>query len=162
MINIKIICVGKLKEKSLKELQDEYLKRLSKYSNTQIIELDDQKAPATLSTTEEENIKNKECDKIIEKIKKYSNPYVIALDLKGKTYTSVEFAKKIENIATYESSTIIFVIGGSLGLTDKLRKIANECVSFSSMTFPHQLFRIFLLEQIFRSFKINNNETYHK
>lgn len=161
MINIKIICVGKIKETFVKSLQDEYLKRLMKYSKTEIIELDDEKLPINASKKDEEIIIEKECNKIIEKINKFNNPYIISLDLKGKQYTSEEFSKKIDDISTYNSSTIIFIIGGSLGLNDKIRKLSNELISFSKMTFPHQLFRIFLLEQIFRSFKILNNETYH-
>lgn len=161
MINIKIICVGKLKESFTKSLQDEYVKRLGKYSKIEIIEIDDEKVPSNASKKDEEIIIEKECNKILEKIEKLNKPYIICMDLKGKQYTSEEFSEKISNITTYSSSNIVFVIGGSLGLNEKIKNLSNELISFSKMTFPHQLFRIFLLEQIFRSFKIINNETYH-
>ncbi len=161
MINIKIICVGKVKEESLKNLIYEYTKRLAKYCKLEIIEIEDEKLPATSNEKENEKIKSIECNKILEKLKKFSKSYIIALDINAKQYTSLEFAEKIENISTYHSSTIVFVIGGSLGLNLDILNNVNEKISFSKMTFPHQLFRLFLLEQIFRGFKINNNETYH-
>ena len=161
MINIKIICVGKVKEESLKNLIYEYTKRLEKYCKLEIIEIEDEKLPATSNEKEKEKIKSIECNKILEKLKKFSKSYIIALDINAKQYTSLEFAEKIENISTYHSSTIVFVIGGSLGLNLDILNNVNEKISFSKMTFPHQLFRLFLLEQIFRGFKINNNETYH-
>lgn len=162
MLNIKIVCVGKIREKSLKDLCDEYSKRISKYAKLEIFELDDDKIPANPSPAIEEQVKISESNKIIERIRKYPNSEVILLDLKGKEYDSVEFAKKIDDIQTYSSSTIIFVIGGSLGMSQELLNISQNKVCFSHMTFPHQLIRVFLLEQIFRSFKILNNETYHK
>lgn len=161
MLNIKIICIGKMKEKSLKDIINEFLKRLSKYSKTEIIELEDEKIPINSSNAECEKIKEMESIRIIEKINRINNSYMIALDLNGKEYTSQKFATKISDIQTYNSSTLIFVIGGSLGLSDKIKEMANEKVCFSKMTFPHQLIRVFLLEQIFRSFKILNNEIYH-
>ena len=161
MINIKIICVGKVKEKSLKELIDEYSKRLSKYCKLEIIEVADEKIPLACSPTEENKIKEKECGKIKEKLLKIGKSHIICLDLKGLQYTSEEFSDKISNLSTYGMSTLVFVIGGSLGLTSELLSSCNEKISFSKMTFPHQLFRVFLLEQIFRAFKIQNNETYH-
>lgn len=161
MINIKIICVGKVKEKSLKELIDEYSKRLSKYCKLEIIELQDEKIPLNPSEADEIKVKEKECEKIKEKILKIGKSHIICLDLNGKQYSSEEFSDKLNNISTYENSTIVFVIGGSLGLTNELLSLSNEKISFSKMTFPHQLFRVFLLEQIFRAFKIQNNETYH-
>ena len=159
MLHIDILCVGKLKEKYLKDAIDEYSKRLSKYCNLNIIELQDEKIPTTESEKLLEEIKNKECEKISSHIKKDS--YVIALDLSGKQYTSEEFSKKIENISLYNSS-ITIIIGGSLGITNELLSLVNEKICFSKMTFPHQLIRIFLLEQLFRAFKISNNETYHR
>ena len=162
MLNIKIICVGKIREKSLKELCDEYSKRISKYSKLEIIELDDEKIPSNSSVSLEEQIKITESKKIIERLNKYPNSEVILLDLKGKELDSVEFSKEIENISTYSSSTIIFVIGGSLGMSQELLNYSKNKICFSKMTFPHQLIRVFLLEQIFRAFKIMNNETYHK
>ena len=162
MINIKIICVGKIKEKSISELILEYSKRLSKYCKLEMIELDDEKIPSSPSPADEQIVKDKEAKKIIDKLNKIGNSKVILLDLHGKHYTSEEFSEIILNITTYENSTITFVIGGSLGFSDELRNMVNDKISFSKMTFPHQLFRVFLLEQIFRAFKIQNNETYHK
>ena len=161
MINIKIICVGKVKEKSLKDLIDEYTKRLSKYCKLEIIELQDEKIPQPCSKSDELKIKEKECEKIKDKILKIGKCSVVFLDLHGKQYSSEEFSEKLDTMATYGTSTIAFVIGGSLGLTNELLSLSNEKISFSKMTFPHQLFRVFLLEQIFRAFKIQNNETYH-
>lgn len=161
MINIKLVCVGKIKEKSLQELINEYKKRLTKYCKLDIIEIDDEKIPQSCSITEENKIKEKECTKIKDKLDKIGKCSIIFLDLHGKQYTSEEFSSKIDNMCTYGTSTIVFVIGGSLGLNEQLLSISNDKISFSKMTFPHQLFRVFLLEQIFRAFKILNNETYH-
>lgn len=162
MLNIKILCVGKIREKATKDLLAEYEKRISKYAKLEIIELDDEKIPQNASLSIEEQVKISESKKIIEKLEKYPNSQVILLDLKGKQYTSEEFAQKIENIQIYASSTIIFVIGGSLGMSNELLNNYSDKICFSKMTFPHQLIRLFLLEQIFRAFKILNNETYHK
>lgn len=162
MLNIKIICIGKVREKSLKELINEYEKRISKYAKIEIIEMDDEKIPQNASVAIEEQIKTIESKKILDRLTKYSSSNIILLDLKGKQYTSEEFANKIENIQTYSSSTIIFVIGGSLGMSKDLLEYSTDKICFSKMTFPHQLIRVFLLEQIFRAFKIINNETYHK
>lgn len=159
MIHINIICVGKLKEKYLKDAIDEYSKRLGKYCILKIIELQDESLPGKINESIIEEIKNKECKKILENIK--STSYVIALDLKGKQHTSAEFSKKIEEISVRGFSDITFIIGGTLGLTEEVLNRANELICFSKMTFPHQLIRVFLLEQIFRGFKISNNETYH-
>lgn len=161
MINIKIICVGKIKEKSLQELINEYIKRLSKYCKLEIIEVNDEKLPQNYTEADGEKIKEKECNKIKEKLNKIGKSSVIFLDLHGKQYTSEEFSNKISNMCTYGTSTITFVIGGSLGMTNELLSLSNDKISFSKMTFPHQLFRVFLLEQLFRAFKIQNNETYH-
>lgn len=159
MVNINIICVGKLKEDYLRNAIQEYSKRLSKYCNLSFTELQDEKLPNKINDSIINEIKSKEAIKIINNIKKES--YVIALDLKGKQYTSEEFSEKIENITVNGFSTITLVIGGTLGLTDEILKKSNELVCFSKMTFPHQLIRVFLLEQLFRAFKISNNETYH-
>lgn len=159
MININIISVGKIKEKSLKELINEYSKRISKYAKLEFIEIPDEKIDNASSEVEISNIQKIECDKIIKKINPKS--YVFCLDLKGNNYTSEEFSKKLDNIATYTSSSITFVIGGSLGLNNEIRKLSNELICFSKLTFPHQLIKLFLLEQVFRAFKISNNETYH-
>ena len=161
MINIKIMCVGKIKEKSLSSLLSEYEKRISKYAKIDIIEVQDEKFDKNLSENDISIIKEKESNKIIDKINKLSNPFLIALDLKGDNLDSIYFAKQIEKIPIKGYSTIVFVIGGSLGISDKLLSMANEKICFSSLTFPHQLIRVFLLEQIFRAFKIINNENYH-
>ena len=160
MIRINVICVGKLKEKFLQDAIDEYSKRLLKYCSLNITELPDEKLPNNLNDSLINIIKEKESNNIISHIEK--NSYVIALDLKGKQFTSEEFSKKLSNISLNSSSNITFVIGGTLGLSQKLLDISNELICFSKMTFPHQLIRIFLLEQIFRAFKISNNETYHR
>ena len=159
MLTINIICVGKLKEKFFKNAIDEYSKRLSKYCKLNIIELPDEKIPEKTNPNIENEIKTKECNNIINHIKKDS--YVISLDLTGKQLSSEEFSKNIENISM-QSSQITFIIGGSLGLTDKVLSMSNQKICFSKMTFPHQLIRVFLLEQIFRAFKISNGETYHR
>lgn len=159
MLSINVICIGKIKEKFFKDAIDEYSKRLSKYCKLTILELPDEKIPDKSNPTIESEIKTKECDNIISHIKKDS--YVICLDLKGKEFSSEELSKNIENISM-TSSNITFIIGGSLGLTEKILNLANQKICFSKMTFPHQLIRIFLLEQLFRSFKISNRETYHK
>ena len=159
MLTINIICVGKLKEKFFKDAIDEYSKRLSKYCKLNIIELPDEKIPDKLSNTLIENIKTKECDNIIKHIK--NDSYVISLDLTGKEYSSEEFSKHIDQLSLL-TSNITFIIGGSLGLTKQVLSLSNNKICFSKMTFPHQLIRIFLLEQLFRSFKISNNETYHR
>ena len=161
MLNIKIICVGKIKDKSLVNLIEEYKKRLSKYSKLEIIEIEDEKLTNCNSKALEEQIKDTESKKIKEKLEKQGKSISFALDLKGKQFDSVEFSNKIQEISTYSSSSISFVIGGSLGLTDEVLNLCDYRICFSKMTFPHQLIRLFLLEQIFRSFKILNNETYH-
>lgn len=159
MLNISIICIGKIKENYLKDAINEYSKRLSKFCNLKITELQDEKLPTKINGSIINEIKNKECDKIIDAIKKDS--HVICLDLKGKEYSSEDFSKKIENIALNFNSSITFIIGGTLGLNEKVLSLASEKICFSKMTFPHQLIRVFLLEQLFRAFKISNNETYH-
>ena len=159
MLHIDIVCIGKLKEKYLKDAVNEYSKRLSKYCTLKLIELQDEKIPVNESDKILEEIKNKECQKLSLHIKK--NSYVIALDLSGNEYSSVEFSKNIENISL-TNSNITIVIGGSLGMTKEFLNTVNEKICFSKMTFPHQLIRVFLLEQLFRSFKIINNENYHK
>ncbi len=159
MIHINIICVGKIKEKYLKDAIDEYSKRLSKYCILNIIELQDESLPDKKNESTILEVKEKEAKKILNSIK--NNSYIIALDLKGKEFTSEEFSKKIEEIGVKGFSEISFIIGGTLGLTDEILNKSNQIISFSKMTFPHQMIRLFLLEQIFRGFKISNNETYH-
>lgn len=159
MLNVQIICIGKLKETYLKSAIDEYTKRLSRYCKLSILELPDEKIPDKINDNLSHEIKTKECDAILRHIKKDS--YVIALDLKGKQFTSEEFSSEIESISM-TSSTITFIIGGSLGLTSELLNTCHQKICFSKMTFPHQLIRVFLLEQIFRAFKISHGETYHR
>ena len=159
MLSINIICVGKIKENYLKDAISEYSKRLSKYCNLNIIELPDEKLPNQLSQKNIDEVKNTEGNKILTKKKKDS--YSICLDLKGKQFSSEEFSAKIDSIALNFNSSINFIIGGTLGLSKDVLENANEKICFSKMTFPHQLIRVFLLEQLFRAFKISNNETYH-
>ena len=156
---IRIISVGKIKEKYLRDGIDEYSKRLSKFTKLEMIELKDVPAPDKLSLIEEEKIKDEEGKEILSRIK---DEYCIALDLKGEMLDSVAFSKKIEDINTSGKSTITFIIGGSLGLSKKVLDRCDYKLSFSHMTFPHQLFKLILLEQIYRAYKILNNETYHK
>ena len=144
---IKILCVGKIKESYLDDLINDYKKRIGKYIKIEIIELKD-----------DVNY-DKEISNLIKNIK--TSDYNIGLDLKGKMYSSVEFADKIDKILL-QNSNITFIIGGSLGLNDEVRSLCNELISFSQMTFPHGSFRGILLEQIYRTCKINNHEMYHK
>ena len=159
MLNINIVCIGKIKENYLKDAINEYSKRLSKYCKLSITELPDEKIPDKINENIANEIKTKECNNILNHIKKDS--YIICLDLKGKELSSEDFSKKIDDIALNFNSSITFVIGGTLGLTDDVLNLANEKLCFSKMTFPHQLIRVFLLEQLFRAFKISKNETYH-
>lgn len=159
MLTINIVCVGKIKENYLKDAVDEYSKRLSKYCNLNICEVQDERLPNKINPSIINEVKEKECSRILEHIKKDS--YVIVLDLKGKEISSQDFSKKIDDIALNFNSSITFVIGGTLGLTDNILNVASEKLCFSKMTFPHQLIRVFLLEQLFRAFKISKNETYH-
>lgn len=159
MLSINIVCVGKIKENYLKAAIDEYSKRLSKYCNLNICEVSDEKLPNKINASIINEVKEKECNRILEHIKKDS--YVIVLDLKGKEISSEDFSEKMDDIALNFNSSITFVIGGTLGLTDNVLSISNEKLCFSKMTFPHQLIRVFLLEQLFRAFKISKNETYH-
>ncbi len=159
MLSIQIICVGKLKESYLKDAVLEYKKRLSKYCNIKIIEVIDEKLPNKLNSSIIEDIKQKETSKVLEHIKK--DTYVICLDLTGKQISSEDFSKKIDDISLNFNSSITFVIGGTLGFANQIFAHSNEKLCFSKMTFPHQLIRVFLLEQIFRAFKISKGETYH-
>jgi 23S rRNA (pseudouridine1915-N3)-methyltransferase len=159
-VNISIISVGKLKEKYLKQGIDEYVKRLSGYAKVEIIEVPDEKAPENLSDQEMEQVKQKEGERILAKIS--DDTYVIALVIEGKMKSSEELAESLDKLATYGKSKIAFVIGGSLGLSKQVMQRANEALSFSKMTFPHQLMRLILLEQVYRAFRINRGEPYHK
>lgn len=158
MLHINIVCIGKIKETYLKNAIIEYSKRLSKYCMLRIIELNDEPIPNNASMADEEKIIEVESLKLQNALPKGCN---ILLDLQGKEYSSTEFASKIESLQL-TNSTLNFIIGGSLGTSQGLRNICQERICFSKMTFPHQLMRVFLLEQIYRSFKIINNEKYHK
>lgn len=150
---IKIICVGKLKEKYLIDAKDEYIKRLSKYTKVDIIEVNDSKIDEEKEALKEEK----------QSILKYisDKDYVITMEIDGNNLDSIEFAKFIDK-TFINNSNIIFIIGGSMGIDEEIKQRSNYKLSFSKMTFPHQLFRIMLLEQIYRAYKINNNERYHK
>ena len=159
MLTLNILCIGKIKEDFFKSAINEYSKRLSKYCKLNIVELPDEKIPDKLNINMTEQIKEKESNNIINHLPK--DTYIICLDLTGKEYSSENFSSKLENLSQI-TSNITFVIGGSLGIHKNLLNKANEKICFSKMTFPHQLIRIFLLEQIFRAFKISNGETYHR
>ncbi|PLS02220.1 23S rRNA (pseudouridine(1915)-N(3))-methyltransferase RlmH [Neobacillus cucumis] len=159
-MNISIITVGKLKEKYLRQGIEEYLKRLSAYAKIEVVEVADEKAPEELSELEMLQVKQKEGERILAKISQ--DTYVIALAIQGKLQSSEELAKTLDQLATYGKSKVAFVIGGSLGLSEEVIKRSNEQLSFSRMTFPHQLMRLILVEQIYRAFRINRNEPYHK
>ena len=159
-MNIKVITVGKLKEKYLKAGIVEYAKRLSKFCKFEMIEVADEKAPESLSDAEMTNVKDKEGERILNKIK--DKEHVIVLATQGKQRASEEFAKEIQDLATYGKSDITFVIGGSLGTSDAVNKRANDALSFGKLTLPHQLMRLVLTEQIYRAFMINQGSPYHK
>ena len=158
-MKIKIICVGKIKEQFYKDAVDEYLKRLQKFADVKIIELPDEKTSESASLRENEIVLEKEGNRIIEKIDK--KDHVIALCIEGKKMSSEALACRLSDIFM-KTDTVSFIIGGSLGLSEKVKSMSDLKLSFSDMTFPHQLMRVVLLEQIYRTFKINNNEPYHK
>ena len=155
-----MICVGKIKEKFFSQAVDEYVKRLSRYCKTEIVEVADEKTPDEASPHEEELIKKKEGERILKNIR--DDDYVIALAIDGKKFDSVGLAGYLEKLGIGGTSHITFVIGGSLGLAPEVISRADMKLSFSDMTFPHQLMRVILLEQIYRCYRIINNEPYHK
>ena len=159
-MKIKFITVGKLKEKYLNDGIKEYSKRISAYADIEIIEVADERIPDKASLAEETLVKVKEGRKILDKVKQ--DDYMILLDVSGKEMDSVAFSKHIEKCMIDGKSTIVFVIGGSLGHGEEVLSRANMRLSFSPMTFPHQLMRRILIEQVYRAFKIMKNETYHK
>lgn len=159
-MKIRIIAVGKLKEKYLKQGIDEYAKRLGKYCKFEIVEVADEKAPETLSEAEMLQIKAKEGEKILAKIGE--GDYVYALAINGKDYSSEEFAASVDKVTTQGKSTLNFVIGGSLGLSDEVMKRCDQEISFGRVTYPHQLMRLILTEQIYRCFRIIHGHAYHK
>lgn len=159
-MKIDIVAVGKVKEKFYRDAIEEFLKRLSKYAKVQCIEVVDEKTPDGASTALEEQIKQKEAERIFKHLKE--DAYVITLEINGKRLNSVGFSKKIEELAITGKSHIQFVIGGSLGLHNFVLKRSDYALSFSDMTFPHQLMRVILLEQIYRAYRIISGEPYHK
>lgn len=159
-MKIKLICVGKLKEKYLDDGIKEYLKRISAYSDIEVIEVADERIPENPSLAEETIVKSKEGRRILDKVKQ--DDYMILLDVQGKELDSIQFAERIEDCMINGKSTIDFVIGGSLRHGEDVLTRANARISFSQMTFPHQLMRLILVEQIYRAFKIIRHETYHK
>jgi 23S rRNA (pseudouridine1915-N3)-methyltransferase len=159
-MNITLVTVGKIKEKYFKDAIAEYSKRLSRYCKLEIVEVADEKTPDNASDVVETQIKQKEAERILKYIR--DDAYCIALAIEGKKYNSVDFARHIEKLGVTGRSNITFVIGGSLGLHESVLKRADEKISFSDMTFPHQLMRVVLLEQIYRGYRIINNEPYHK
>lgn len=159
-MKIDIVCVGKIKEKFYKEAIAEYSKRLSKYCKLTVYENDDEKTIDGASDKVCEQVMEKEAARMISHIG--DDAYVIALAIEGKKYDSVQFSKKISSLGLSGRSHIVFLIGGSLGIAASLKERADELISFSDMTFPHQLMRVILLEQIYRGYRIENNEPYHK
>ena len=159
-MKITIITVGKIKEKYLKDAIDEYSKRLSKYCKLEIVEVADEKTPDNASVVVEEQIRSKEAERILKYVKE--DAFVITLEINGKQLTSEEMADKVDKLGVQGVSHIIFIIGGSIGLGKEVLQKSNFALSFSKMTFPHQLMRVILLEQIYRSYRINNGEPYHK
>jgi len=159
-MNITIISVGKLKEKFMRQGVEEYMKRLKAYAKVNIIEVPDERAPENLSESEATAVKRKEGERILKHIGQ--NMYVITLEINGKMLTSEQLSKKLEDLSLYGQSRVAFVIGGSLGISDAVQQRSDMALSFSKMTFPHQLMRMILLEQIYRGFRIIRNEPYHK
>ncbi len=158
-MNIKVYCIGKIKEQYLKDGIAEYIKRLSAYAKTEIIEVADSKVKDNPNEFDITKVKNEEGDRVLKLVK---NDYLIGLDLNKKEPTSEEFAEFIEQKFVEGGSSISFVIGGSYGLSENLKKRCNSSISLSKLTYLHQMTRLILLEQIYRAFKILNNETYHK
>ena len=159
-MKITVITVGKIKEKYLKDAIDEYSKRLNKYCRLEMIEVADEKTPDQASGVVEDNIGAKEGERILKYVKE--DAYVITLEIQGNMLTSEELAAKVEKLGVQGTSHIIFIIGGSIGLGTEVLKRSDYALSFSKMTFPHQLMRVILLEQIYRSYRIIQGEPYHK
>lgn len=160
MIKVNVIAVGKLKEKYLKDACAEYLKRLSAYSKTNVIEIAEERASDNPSRNEIEQVKIKEGERIIAKIPKGS--YVIPMCIEGIQMSSEDFSKKLEDVSIKGFGEVTFIIGGSFGLSDEVKALGKLKLSFGKLTLPHQLMRVVLLEQIYRAFSISNNSKYHK
>lgn len=159
-MKIRILCVGKIKEKFMREALGEYSKRLSRYIKLEITEVVDEKTPDSASEKEENQIRDKEAERLLKQIRQ--EDYVIALAIDGKMYDSMAFSRKLDRFGVLGRGSVVFVIGGSLGLGEQVLERADESISFSKMTFPHQLMRVILLEQIYRGYRILRNEPYHK
>ncbi len=159
-MNISVICVGKLKERYWTDAVGEYSKRLKSYCNLEIVELKESRLPDKAGPAEEQAVKEAEGEEILKKIR--SGVYVVTLEVKGRMLSSEKLAEKVEKLAVDGVSNLVFVIGGSFGLSEAVSRRADFKLSFSEMTFPHQMMRVILLEQLYRSFKIIRNETYHK
>ena len=159
-MKITILCVGKIREQFYKDAVAEYAKRLSKYCTFEVVEVADEKTPDKASDALNEQIKEKEGKRLLEKIKE--DAFVCTLEIKGKAMESVEFANFIDDLSIHGKSNLVFVIGGSLGLHSSVMKRSDAAISFSKMTFPHQLMRVILSEQIYRAFRIIHGEPYHK
>ena len=159
-MKITVITVGKIKEKYLRDAIAEYSKRLSKYCKLEIIEVADEKTPDNASEVVEDSIRSKEAERILKYVK--DDAYIITLEIGGKQLSSEELADKIDKLGVQGTSHIIFIIGGSIGLGKEVLNKSNYALSFSKMTFPHQLMRVILLEQVYRSYRIISNEPYHK
>ena len=159
-MRISLITVGKIKEKYLRDAIAEYSKRLSRYCKLEIIEVMDEKTPDHAGEAAEKTIRDKEAERILKYIKEGS--YIFTLEILGKQLTSEELSEKIDRLGIQGESHLVFIIGGSLGLGEEISRRADYALSFSKMTFPHQLMRVILLEQIYRSYRIINGEPYHK
>lgn len=159
-MRVTILTVGKIKESYLRDAIKEYAKRLGKYCKLEILEVTDEKTPDSPSTTAAELVRKKEGERLLKSLPK--DAYIITLEISGKQLTSEEFSQKIENLAVQGVSHLLFVIGGSLGLGQNILQKSDFAMSFSKMTYPHQLMRVILLEQIYRGYRIANGEPYHK
>ncbi len=159
-MKITILCVGKIKERFMRDAISEYQKRLTRYVKLDVVEVPDEKTPDNASEKEETRIRDREGEKLLRYVR--SDDYVVALAIDGKQYDSVDFSKKVDGFGLTGKGNVVFVIGGSLGLSEMVLQRSDENISFSKMTFPHQLMRVILLEQIYRSYRIIKNEPYHK
>lgn len=159
-MKITVLCVGRIKEKYYTDAVKEYAKRLGRYCKLEILEVMDEKIPDGAGKALEEAVKQKEGEKLLSSLRE--GAYVIALELEGKKLDSMAFSERLEKLGVHGVSHIVFIIGGSLGLSEEVKKRADEAISFSDMTFPHQLMRVILLEQIYRGYRIINREPYHK
>lgn len=159
-MKITVLCVGRIKEKYFTDALKEYAKRLGRYCKLEILEVMDEKIPDGAGKALEDAVKQKEGEKLLSRLRE--GAYVIALELEGKKLDSMAFSQRLEKLGVHGVSHIVFIIGGSLGLSEEVKKRADEDISFSDMTFPHQLMRVILLEQIYRGYRIINREPYHK